>query len=115
MKKMMIVVVGMMVVFVMAGMGYADTKILKSSLSCGSEVCKVYTLGRGTLTINCAEKTTTGALTNVSDYTCPTVGNQQVCSNNLSGQVINLKPYETDFVKCQKVCGPSSGVYSFAK
>ena len=105
MKKMMVVIVGMVAVFVMAGMGYAQTPILKSSLSCGTESCKVYTLGKGTLEIVCKETTASGTVASSADYTCPTVGSKQVCTPKPTGASISVNPYDTDAVKCMKVCG----------
>ena len=115
MKKMIIAAVIIAMVSSLAGVVYAASPILKSTSSCDQQVCKVYTLGRGTLTINCAEKASSGTLTNISDFNCPTVGNQQVCTNKISGKVVNVNPYDTDLIKCQKVCGPSGGTYSFVK
>jgi hypothetical protein len=115
MKKMIVVTVCMAMAFAIVSMASAQTPILKSSMISGQEICKVYTLGRGTLQINCAEKTATASLTNVLDYSCPTVGNKQVCTNKTSGKVVSVNPYDVDAIKCQKVCGPSTGAYTFAK
>ena len=105
MKKMMIAVIGIVAVFITVGMGHAQTRILKSSLACGQDTCEVYTLGRGTLEIVCVDKSTDGSLVNVSDYTCPTMGNKQTCTDKTSGKIVNVNPYDTDAVKCHKVCG----------
>jgi hypothetical protein len=105
MKKLMVAAVGMVIIFSMAGTGYAQTRTLKSSLSCGHEVCEVYTLGRGTLEIVCVEKTESGSIQNLLDYNCPTMGNKQACTSKTTGKVVLVNPYDTDAVKCHKVCG----------
>ena len=110
---MIVAIIAMMSVLAMVCMANAQTKVLKSRWVCAQEYCKVFTLGKGTLEIACGQKMdTSNIFTNVKHYTCPTVGSKMVCKDAFSSTSINVNPYDTDAIKCQKICGSCSTSYA---
>jgi len=105
MKRIMVVVVCIIAVFVMSGIGQAAESwpgprpLLLYKLSSGDQRCAIYALGKGSIEVDCATKSgdtfTPGPIAK-----CMANGVKQVCS-----ATVEFNSFDTEAVKCTKVCG----------
>jgi hypothetical protein len=110
MKKIIMIMVSMTIVFTMANLVYAQTSGAKwppkpmaaAVMSCENNLGAEYPLSGGKTDIYCATKTATGGYTNLKIANCLPQGAQQKCTG---GVIVNH--YDFPAAKLQKVCAPT--------
>jgi len=106
MKRIMVIVICLIAVFVMSGIGQAaeswpgSRPMLTYKLASADQRCAIYSLGRGGIEVDCATKTATGLFQSGPIAKCLANGVKQVCSATLE-----FNSFDSQEIKCNKVCG----------